>query len=201
MVIGYHLITTAYGWWLPNDPRGSTSHYIASDIIAELGELHFGRKKVQPAGREIRDFYHHAAEVLKHPLLTFEPEAQHAIAEGFAECIREHRYTCYACAILPDHAHLLIRKHKHLAEQMIQNLQRSSAARLRSLGLRPPEHPVWGLGGWKVYLDAPDDIWRTIRYVERNLVKHHLPAQHHPFVMSYDGWSGGAGLRIVQHRG
>ena len=28
MVIGYHLIWTAYGWWLPNDPRGSTSHRI-----------------------------------------------------------------------------------------------------------------------------------------------------------------------------
>jgi hypothetical protein len=25
MIAGYHLIWTAYGWWLPNDPRGSTS--------------------------------------------------------------------------------------------------------------------------------------------------------------------------------
>ena len=40
MVIGYHLIWTAYGWWLPNDPRGSMSRLIRSDIIAELGELH-----------------------------------------------------------------------------------------------------------------------------------------------------------------
>ena len=40
IVIAYHLIWTAYGWWLPNDPRGSMSRCIASDVIAELGELH-----------------------------------------------------------------------------------------------------------------------------------------------------------------
>lgn len=49
VVIAYHLIWTAYGWWLPNDPRGSTSRRIAADPIAQLGQLHFGRKKVQPA--------------------------------------------------------------------------------------------------------------------------------------------------------
>lgn len=48
IVIGYHLMWTLYGWWLPNDPRGSTSRQIRRDLIAELGELHFGRKKIQP---------------------------------------------------------------------------------------------------------------------------------------------------------
>ncbi len=48
MVIAYHLIWTAYGWWLPNDPRGSMSKCIASDTIAELGALHYGRKRVHP---------------------------------------------------------------------------------------------------------------------------------------------------------
>ncbi len=41
----HHLIWTAYGWWLPNDSRGSMSRFIASDPIAELGELHHGRKR------------------------------------------------------------------------------------------------------------------------------------------------------------
>jgi hypothetical protein len=50
LVIAYHLMWTAYGWWLPNDPRGSSSHTIRNDVIAELGELHLGRKQVQPRG-------------------------------------------------------------------------------------------------------------------------------------------------------
>jgi hypothetical protein len=57
MVVGYHLIWTAYGWWLPNDPRGSSSHEIRCADIVGLGELHHGRKKVQPAAGEIRRFY------------------------------------------------------------------------------------------------------------------------------------------------
>ena len=48
MVAGFHLIFTAYGWWLPNDPRGSNSHEIRVEQIADLGELHFGRKLIQP---------------------------------------------------------------------------------------------------------------------------------------------------------
>jgi hypothetical protein len=44
---------THYGWWLPNDPRGSRSHEIRNPMIANLGELHYGRKRLQPVGRVI----------------------------------------------------------------------------------------------------------------------------------------------------
>src|SRR5688500_14963575 len=46
MVLAYHLVWVAYGWWLPNDPRGSMSSAIASDVIADLGDIHYGRKKL-----------------------------------------------------------------------------------------------------------------------------------------------------------
>ena len=71
MVVGHHLIWTAYGWWLPNDPRGSSSHEIRVEAIAELGELHYGRKPVQPASEEIRTFYQQAKQVLAHAILAF----------------------------------------------------------------------------------------------------------------------------------
>src|SRR3954454_5081534 len=119
MVLAYHLVWTAYGWWLPNDLRGSMSQFIASDLIAELGELHYGRKKIQPAGRDIRAFYKEAAPRLNHELLEFDDRQRALVAEAFAECIRVNKYTCYACAIMRDHSHLVIRKHKHQAEEMI----------------------------------------------------------------------------------
>jgi hypothetical protein len=109
MVIGFHLVWTAYGWWLPNDPRGSMSRSIRCDLIAELGELHYGRKRVQPASREIREFYREARSRLKHELLTFCDVERCMLAASFAEVIERERYTCYACAIMPDHIHILIR--------------------------------------------------------------------------------------------
>ena len=188
IVIAHHLIWTAYGWWLPNDPRGSTSRTIASDVIAELGELHFGRRKVQPATKVVREFHERAKDVLKFPLLRLGPDEILAVAEGLSEAVSEHRYTCYACAIMPDHVHLLIRKHKHLAEEMIDNFQHSSRLRLRTPGLRTADHPVWAGSGWKVFLEHPDEVRKTIRYIEGNPVKWRLPPQRWAFVSPYDGW-------------
>jgi hypothetical protein len=85
------------------------SKSIACDVIADLGALHYGRKKVQPSAREVREFREQAKQVLKHPLLDFKPSEFAIVADGLAEAIRRHSYTCYASAIMPDHVHALIR--------------------------------------------------------------------------------------------
>src|SRR4051812_14408712 len=115
IVIAHHLIWTAYGWWLPNDPRGRGSSEVYTDVLQQLGELHEGRKAVQPVGQVVRDFYAKAAPLLQHPLLTFDEGTRSVIATAFGEVIEERRYTCYACVIMPDHVHILIRKHKDSA--------------------------------------------------------------------------------------
>src|SRR5436309_3221298 len=135
LVIAYHLVWTVYGRWLPNDPRGCGSQTIRRDVIAELGELHFGRKRVQPTGRDVREFYHRARAVLHHPLLTIDDRLRQEIAAAFAQVIADQCYTCYACAIMPDHVHILIRKHRHLAEDMIDHLRHQSRLRLSDSSL------------------------------------------------------------------
>ena len=124
LVIAYHLIWTGYGWWLPNDPRGSHSTSIHADVIAQLGEIHFGRKSVQPAGTEIRKFYAEATKVLQHRPISFNTTQRRQIGIAFANTIEARRYTCYACAIMPDHVHILIRKHRDQAEEMIEQFKR-----------------------------------------------------------------------------
>jgi len=133
-------------------------------IGPSLGELHFGRKRVQPASRVIRVFYDQAKDLLKFPLLTF---------------------------IMRDHVHILIRKHRHPAEQMIANLQDASTVPVLDLKAHPLGHPVWGGPGWKVFLHSPDDIRRTIKYIDDNPIKLRMPRQEFDFVVPYDGWSFG----------
>jgi REP-associated tyrosine transposase len=188
LVIAYHLVWTGYGWWLPNDPRGSTSQTIRNDVLSQLGALHFGRKRVQPAGWEIRRFYESAATVLRQPLLTFDARTLHVIGDAFQRVIVERKYTVYACAIMPDHVHLVIRKHRDRAEEMMNHLQTESMFAVLESGICSPDHRVWCTGGWKVFLDHPDDVRRTIPYVEQNPVKARLPAQRWDFVKEYDGW-------------
>lgn len=195
MIAGYHLIWTAYGTWLPNDARGSSSHEIRQDYLQDLGELHHGRKKIQPCSAIIREFYQRAKPQLKHDVVLFDDEEIAILAESFADVIKKERYTCYGCAIMSDHVHMLIRKHRDLAEAMIAIFQEASWGRIIELKRRPSDHPVWGGPGWKVYLDSRDDIERTIRYISNNSIKARLPAQIWPFVVEYDGWLPGIGAR------
>jgi REP element-mobilizing transposase RayT len=177
LVAGFHLIWTAYGWWLPNDPRGSSSHEIRIEKIADLGPLHQGRKAVQPSGKEIKEFYQNASDVLTYPLLSFTDEEIELIGASFAPVINERHYTCYECAIMPDHVHILIRKHRDSAEMMIENLQQKSRQDLIDAGRRPPTHPVWGGPGWKVFLYTQEDFLRVIEYIRNNPLKIGKPRQ------------------------
>ena len=103
LVIAYHLIWTGYGWWLPNDPRGSGSTNIRHDVLSELGELHYGRKKIQPTLSTVREFLTDAEALLKHPRLSFDESARDLIGQSFRETIEREKLTSYACAIMPDH--------------------------------------------------------------------------------------------------
>ncbi|HUT10853.1 MAG TPA: hypothetical protein VMY42_10175 [Thermoguttaceae bacterium] len=38
MVLAYHVIFGAYGFWLPNDPRGSWSDFVGSWELARFGK-------------------------------------------------------------------------------------------------------------------------------------------------------------------
>jgi len=125
-VIAYHLVWTNYGTWLGNDPRGSGSHEVYTPTLAEMGAAHFGRRKVQPSRKIVQEFYQEAELRLQFPVIRFGLEQFREVAHAFAATIRAHRYTCYACAIMADHVHLVIRKHKHTAETMIDHFQRES---------------------------------------------------------------------------
>lgn len=134
-------------------------------------------------------FYDRASPLLVHPVELFRQDERHEIAIAFSEVIRRENLTCYACAIMPDHVHILIRKHRLRAEKMMELLKDSSRERLRSNGFRLSGHPVWTGGhGWIVFLDHPDDIRRTIPYIENNPLPIGLPLQPWPFVRAYDGW-------------
>jgi REP element-mobilizing transposase RayT len=195
VVLAYHLIWTNYGTWLPNDPRGSGSQVVGFDELADLGPVHYGRKKIQPPSREIREFYEKAERLLRFPVIRFDNMQRDLVAQGLAETIRERQYTCYACAIMPDHVHILIRKHRDKAEEMIDRLQTASRLRLGKGEAIDSTHPIWTLGGWKRFLDSQHAIRAVIKYIENNPVKIGLPRQHWSFVSVYDGWPRSIGSR------
>ena len=109
----------------------------------------------------------------KLPLLTLSDGEIAAVAAAFADVMAARNYTCYGCAIMPDHVHVLIRKHRDKAETMIAQLQEASRAAVlaKPQAGRGADHPVWGGPGWKVYLETRTDMERVVKYICDNPLK------------------------------
>lgn len=188
MVMAYHLIWTVYGWWLPNDPRGSTSHEIRVEKLKDLGPIHYERKPVQPSREELRRFHEEAQDRLAHQVMEFTDEEIELVGKSLGKVIGEERYTCYRCAIMPEHVHVLMRRHRDKAEVMIEKFQEESRRALTEEKRRGVLHPVWGGPGWKVFLSSRADIVRVEKYIRENPIKAGRPEQNWDSVTKYDGW-------------
>src|SRR5207248_2312992 len=155
---------------------------------AELGDIHYGRKRIQPSSRELRRFYATARDVLRHEPLPLTDDDILLVGRTLGDVVRRRGYTCYACAVMPEHAHLLIRRHRDKSEEMLAHFQRATREAVFAAGRRPVTHPVWGGPGWKVYLSTREDLTRIEKYVRENPLKSGRPIQQWDFVKAYDGW-------------
>ncbi len=195
MVLAYLIIFTAYGFWLPNDPRGSWSEFVASWDL-----LRFGRATKTTARHSLARVPHDemdrlvAKDVLKHSPVHFGMEQILCIARGFALAAAEAPYVPYACAILDDYCHLVLARHARPIKQIVGHLK----ARATRVMNEEQCHPLtrfadldgkvptpWVEGCWKVFLDEHRDIVRAIDYVERNPVRAGMGLQKWDFVAPY----------------
>jgi len=187
-IIAHHVILTGYGHWLPNDPRGSLSPEFRNTHLEALGAIHFGRKTHQPSPQEIKSFYDEAAKVLQHPILWFEEDSRRIIGEAIGRVVRDAGLTCYACAVLADHVHVLIRTHRLAAQEMIPLVADASRDELLRRGVVADDHPVWSRNAYVKYKKTPRQVRTAIEYIEGNCAKHRIAPQAWSFVKAYDNW-------------
>ena len=197
MVIGYHIIFGAYGFWLPNDPRGSWSEEVWARHLRPFGTATKVSTRRSLANRSHDDAQRLGAKRhLKYPAVRLTGVQARAVGRGFARVVRDLALNVYACAILPDHVHLVTGRHPRDAEDIAGFLKRGGTRRLNAEGLHPLAGyrraggrvpSPWAERGWCVYLDTPDQIRQRIRYVEENPVTAGLPRQRWPFVVPFEG--------------
>ncbi len=192
MVIASHLIFSAYGFWLPNDPRGSWSEFVRSWDI-----LQFGRATKTDDHRSVAHHSHDrelrlaAKRALRYPPVRFTGRQALAIAHGFSRAIRESGYALTACAIMPDHVHAVVLRHETLPERIIGHLKTRATQQLLAEGLHPfgdlrdrggRVPGAWAHHGWKVFLDSESDVERAVKYVRENPTKAGMREQAWSFV-------------------
>ncbi|MEM1027632.1 MAG: hypothetical protein AAGJ38_06080 [Planctomycetota bacterium] len=196
-VIAYHMILSAYGFWLPNDPRGSWSGTIRRYELLAFGPATKTDTTRSVAGaRHDRTLRLAAKNALKYPPVRFTGEQAKLIARGFAAAADEGGYLFHALAILPDHAHLVIARHvRHLDEiashvkakatRALNDAELHPLAKYRSGTGRTPS--PWARKHWSPYIRDARHLRNVIRYVQDNPVKAGLRRQRWSCVTPWEG--------------
>jgi REP element-mobilizing transposase RayT len=195
MVIAYHLIMSAYGFWLPNDPRGSWS-----DTIRKWELFRYGPATKVATRQSVAHVSHDwaireaAKEALAYKPVIFAPEQVLVIAQGFRNYIAKSGVTFWAVSILDDHLHALFMRHRYKSEQVANLLKGELTKALLEAGLHPfaeiatpgeAPPPCFSRKWWTVYIDNEDHLCQAIPYVERNPEKEGKPRQTWDFVVPY----------------
>lgn len=188
IVIGHHFVLHGYGHWVANDPRGSGSRELRKEKLADLGPVHFGRKQVQPSREELREFTREAGPRLDFAPIWFDDAKRQALGEAIGEVVKNIGYTVWACAVLKNHAHLCVRRHRDDATRIWNAFADETRNKLCLFADVPDDHPVWSTRPYKVFLYTPEDVRRVIKYTEENPDKEGIPLQVWDFVTPYDGW-------------
>jgi REP element-mobilizing transposase RayT len=193
MIAGYHVIFGAYGFWLPNDPRGSWSEFVGSWDLYRYGPATKTTETRSVAYMEHDHAQRLAAKrALIRPPVEFTGAQARVVGNGFAQYATDSGLTVWACAILPDHVHLVVGDPGMDIEQLIIQLKGAATRRLKEEGIHPFGHlakngrppKCFARGAWKVYLE-PEDIPRAIQYVDDNPEKEGKPRQRWRFVVPF----------------
>jgi REP element-mobilizing transposase RayT len=196
MVLGYHLVFGAYGFWLPNDPRGSGSWSVWAEHLRRFGPAtHLDDRTRSVAGAEHdRQLRLAAQRSLKYPAVKFTGRQAKCVGDGFGDYILRNGLRVWACSILPEHVHLVIGRHHYGIESIAEQLKGAATRRLLKEKLHPFGHiqtakgrppSCWQRGQWSPFLRTPAEILHRILYVEGNPLKEGKPRQYWPFVVSY----------------
>ena len=195
MIRAYHAIITTYGFWLPNDPRGSWSDWVRRWELLPHGEATKVNTRRSVAARP-HDYRkrQEAKKALQYPPVLFTGKQALAVGVGFKRAITESQYVVHTCSILPEHVHLVVARHKHRGEQIVGHLKGRATQQLTAEGIHPLSDyrqrdgtvpSPWARKSWTVFLHTDDEIRRAIRYVEQNPVKDGKPKQQWSFVVPF----------------
>jgi REP element-mobilizing transposase RayT len=192
MVLGSHVIFGMYGLWLPNDPRGSWSEFVGAWELLRYGNaMKTDVRRSVAAKAHDREQRLAAKQSLKYPEVRLTGIQARAVGRGFADYVERSGLCVWACAVLPDHVHLVLQRHRLSVEQLVIQLKGAATESLMCEGIHPlarcarrDERPpkCFARGQWKVFLNEDADLVRAIRYVEQNPVKDGLPVQRWGFV-------------------
>ena len=197
MIVGCHCIFSTYGFWLPNDPRGSWSQFVASwDLFRAGGPATKLETRHSVAAAHLTpdelQRRNAARNALVHKPVEFTGIQARAVGTAFAAVCAVKHYRVHACAIMPRHVHLFVGRTATDIRTVTGDFKRFATMELYRQTLHPAQHgqregaPVWARGSWSVYLHA-NDVRRVIQYINNNPPRDGLGPQNWNCVTPWPG--------------
>jgi REP-associated tyrosine transposase len=169
--LGYHIVISGYGLWLPGDERGHWSEAWDVDIgFVEPHTLHPG----DPVRRRM------AEDRQKQPTVRLNAAMQAVVIDTIGRCRADSGWRIAAASVESTHTHLLLTYTerdvdttiKWLKDQLTKAIHRQT----------PHAGPVWCKGRWRSFVFDPD-VWRnTTAYIERHNTRRGVGPRPYPFI-------------------
>jgi hypothetical protein len=139
MLHGWHLVFSVYGFWLPNDERGSGSSRVWAqhlyDVAGDATKV-FTTHSVAHRPHDVK-LRRAAQEALKYPAVRLTGVQARAVGRGIAAVLPKVGLVVHACAIMPDHVHVVVAALKFDGDEIIECLKRAGTRGLNAEGLHP----------------------------------------------------------------
>jgi len=169
--LGYHVVVSGYGLWLPGDERGHWSEAWDEQVgFVELHTLH--------AGDPIRKRM--AEERQKHPPVTLNAALRDVVSNTIARCHRESEWLIAAASIESTHSHLLLTYTERDIDNTVKWIKDLTTKAIH----QATKHtgPVWCKGRWRSFVFDPL-AWRNTRqYIERHNQRRGSGPRPYPFI-------------------
>ena len=170
-VIGYHIVKTTYGTWLPGDERGSWSEGW-DDRLGYFGahRLHDGDARRERMAR---------ARMKCEPVVLTAGMVR-AVTGAVGACAERSSWEVGALAIEPTHMHLLITCSGLDVDRTARWIGQMTTKAVH----RDTDHAgvVWSKGSWRGYVRDAKQWQSTAAYIERHNVRRGLAARPYGFI-------------------
>lgn len=158
--LGFHIVISGYGLWLPGDERGHWSEAWDTELgFIEPHALHAG----DPVRKRM------AEERQKHPTVKLDAQMLSVVIDTIAHCCADSVWQIAAASIEPTHTHFLLT----YSERDIDNTVKWLKDQTTKVIHREAQHagPVWCKGRWRSFIYDGDAWNNTQRYIERHNVR------------------------------
>jgi REP element-mobilizing transposase RayT len=169
--VGYHVVVSGYGLWLPGDERGHWSEAWDAELgFIEPHALHTG----DPIRKRM------AEERQRHPPVRLDAEMQSVVADAITSCSDESDWRIAAASIEATHTHLLVTYSERDIDKTVKWLKDQITKAIH----RDTSHagPVWCKGSWRPFI-FDEAVWRnTCAYIERHNVRRGVGPRPYGFI-------------------